>query len=170
VEEARALALFNPTWHQLLNRPFGIHGASNMTATSTNHLPTRPRRSLNDTIGRLDDLIEGLSEAIPGTIRDTLQETVGAAVAEGVRTALSELLTNPDVLSLLRGAVASVPLTVPTAEVAPTPGPTLLARMRSCFEEVPDFWPSAACNHTLFWLQQINLAAHHVSRAEVNDS
>ena len=53
--------------------------------TTMNNLPTLPgrqRRSLNDTIGRLDEMIDGLSEAIPGTIRDTLQETVGTAVAE----------------------------------------------------------------------------------------
>jgi predicted permease len=102
-----------------------------MTATLNHHVSSRPRRSLNDTIGRLDDMIDGLSEAIPGTIRDTLQETVGAAVAEGVRTALSELLTNPDVLMLFRSAVTTQPSPVPTAELANTSGPTLLAKIRS---------------------------------------
>jgi hypothetical protein len=43
-----------------------------MTATMNNNLPGRQRRSLNDTIGHLDQMIDGLSEAIPGTIRDTL--------------------------------------------------------------------------------------------------
>jgi hypothetical protein len=49
-----------------------------MTTTMNNNLPGRQRRSLNDSIGHLDQMIDGLSEAIPGTIRDTLQETVGA--------------------------------------------------------------------------------------------
>ena len=59
-----------------------------MTTSTNNSLPTLPgrqRRSLNDTIGRLDEMIDGLSEAIPGTIRDTLQETVGAAVGTAER-------------------------------------------------------------------------------------
>src|SRR5947207_577160 len=100
------------------------------TATLNNHVPARPRRSLNDTIGRLDGMIDGLSEAIPGTIRDTLQESVGAAVAEGVRTALTELLTNPEVWTVLRGAAGVAAAPVTQTERAPTTGPTLAARMR----------------------------------------
>ena len=73
-----------------------------MTTTMNHNLPTLPgrqRRSLNDTIGRLDEMIDGLSEAIPGTIRDTLQETVGAAVAEGIREALADIFANSEVLA-----------------------------------------------------------------------
>src|SRR5580704_16198451 len=91
-----------------------------MTATMTNNLPARPRRNLNDTIGHLDKMIDGLSEAIPGTIRDTLQETVGAAITEGVRAALLEIVTNPDVLALLRSSLPTpFPLAVPLAPVTP---------------------------------------------------
>jgi hypothetical protein len=82
--------------------------------TTTNNLPGRQRRNLNDTIGHLDQMIDGLSEAIPGTIRDTLQETVGAAITEGVRAALLEIVTNPDVLALFRSSLPSpAPLAVP---------------------------------------------------------
>jgi hypothetical protein len=69
-----------------------------------------------------DQMIDGLSEAIPGTIRDTLQETVGAAITEGVRAALLEIVTNPDVLTLLRSSLPTPsPLAVPLA-----PGSSLL--------------------------------------------
>src|SRR5580700_8030547 len=91
-----------------------------MTTTMNNNLPGRQRRSLNDSIGHLDKMIDGLSEAIPGTIRDTLQETVGAAITEGVRAALLEIVTNPDVLTLLRGSLPTPPpLAVPLASVTP---------------------------------------------------
>jgi hypothetical protein len=85
-----------------------------MTATMNNNLPGRQRRSLNDSIGHLDQMIDGLAEAIPGTIRDTLQEAVGAAITEGVRAALLEIVTNPDVLALFRSSLPMVPpLAVP---------------------------------------------------------
>jgi hypothetical protein len=92
-----------------------------MTATlNNNNVSSRQRRSLNDTIGHLDQMIDGLSEAIPGTIRDTLQETVGAAITEGVRAALLEIVTNPDVLTRLRGSLPTPPpLAVPLASVTP---------------------------------------------------
>jgi hypothetical protein len=91
-----------------------------MTATlNNNNVSGRQRRSLNDTIGHLDQMIDGLSEAIPGTIRDTLQETVSAAITEGVRAALLEIVTNPDVLALLRNSLPTSPLAVPFAPVTP---------------------------------------------------
>jgi hypothetical protein len=105
-----------------------------MTATMTNNLPARPRRNLNDTIGHLDKMIDGLSEAIPGTIRDTLQETVGSAIAEGVRAALLEIVTNPEMLTLLRTSLPpAVPLAVPITADAPklTLVRTLLRKTRS---------------------------------------
>jgi hypothetical protein len=81
-----------------------------MTTTMNAPANGRPRRSLNETIGHLDQMIDGLSNAIPETIRDTLKEEVGAAVGEGVRTALTDLLTNPEVLALLRHTLAPEPL------------------------------------------------------------
>jgi hypothetical protein len=94
-----------------------------MTATMNNNLPGRQRRSLNDSIGHLDQMIDGLSEAIPGTIRDTLQETVGAAITEGIRAALLEIVTNPEVLALLRSSLPTPPpLAVPITSGIPQPG------------------------------------------------
>jgi len=94
-----------------------------MTTTMNNNLPSRQRRSLNDSIGHLDEMIDGLAEAIPGTIHDTLQETVGAAITEGVRAALLEIVSNPDVLALLRNSLPTPPpLAVPIAAVAARPG------------------------------------------------
>src|ERR1700733_4384459 len=96
--------------------------------TTTNNLPGRQRRNLNDTIGHLDQMIDGLSEAIPGTIRDTLQETVGAAITEGVRAALLEIVSNPDVVALLR---SSLPVSASPAkeDASGAPNPSLLGTL-----------------------------------------
>jgi hypothetical protein len=103
-----------------------------MTMTTTLNAPAneRPRRTLNETIGQLDQLIEGLSTAIPETIRDTLQEQVGAAVSAGVRTALVDLLSNPEVLALLRNALAPEPLmAVPVTPARPPLFPGVLGTL-----------------------------------------
>src|SRR3954469_14738800 len=66
-----------------------------MSVTITPTSNGRARRSLNDSIVRLDDMIDGLSEAIPATIRDTLKESIAEAITEGVKAAVVEVLTNP---------------------------------------------------------------------------
>jgi hypothetical protein len=100
--------------------------------TTTLNAPTngRVRRSLNDTIGRLDEMIDGLSTAIPETIRDTLQETVSAAVGEGVRAALVEVLSNPEFLGVLRSNLTpEPPAAIPVAVPMPPVSPGLVAKL-----------------------------------------
>jgi hypothetical protein len=92
-----------------------------MTTTSTPAVANgRQRRSLNDSIARLDQILDGLAEAIPETISQTLRASVGAAVSEGVRAALVEIVTSPDVQALLRGVVPT-PTTGPAADGPPPP-------------------------------------------------
>ena len=74
------------------------------TMTMPDSVNGRPR-SLNDTIARLDDMIDGLSEAIPATIRDTLKDSVAEAIAIGVKAAVVEVLSNPALLRAMRGQV-----------------------------------------------------------------
>jgi hypothetical protein len=94
--------------------------------TTAMPLNGRPRRSLNDSIAKLDEILDGLSQAIPATIRDTLRESVAAAVTEGVRIALVEIFSSGDLLNLLRGLV---PTPMP-APIAPDPvAPSLKARL-----------------------------------------
>jgi hypothetical protein len=101
-----------------------------MTTTMNAPANGRPRRSLNETIGHLDEMIDGLSTAIPETFRDTLKEEVGAAVSEGVRTALTDLLTNPEVLALLRHTLAPEPLmAVPVTPTRPPLFPGVLGTL-----------------------------------------
>jgi hypothetical protein len=101
-----------------------------MTTTMNAPANGRPRRSLNETIGHLDRMLDGLSTAIPETVRDTLKEEVGAAVSEGVRTALTDILTNPEVLALLRHTLApEPPMAVPVAPPRPPLFPGMLGTL-----------------------------------------
>lgn len=60
-----------------------------MTATE----PTRTRRpQLTDTIAHLNDIIEGLSTAVPQVVAETLKEALGADFAAAVRRAVAASL------------------------------------------------------------------------------
>ena len=53
-------------------------------------------------------------------LSDTLQETVGAAITEGVRAALLEIVSNQDILAVLRNSLPTpAPLAVPVHPEAP---------------------------------------------------
>jgi hypothetical protein len=110
-----------------------------MTLTTTTSAkpasaPNGRRPTLSDSINRLDHILDGLSEAIPETIRDALRESVAAAVAEGVRAALVEVLNGEVVQSLLRGALPAAPAPAPAPP--PSLGQRLLTQARSAFRTV----------------------------------
>ena len=87
-----------------------------MNATPTpKTAPNGRRPTLSDSIDRLDHILDGLSEAIPATVRDALRESVAAAVAEGVRAALVDVLNGEAVQSLLLGVLPTTPAPTPTA-------------------------------------------------------
>jgi hypothetical protein len=96
-----------------------------MRAPSGQARPTADGRrpTLSDSINRLDQILEGLAEAIPATIRDTLREGLAAAVGEGVRAALIDALAADGLLDRLRGLLVASP--------APAPKPSLGRRWQS---------------------------------------
>jgi hypothetical protein len=75
-----------------------------MALTATLNGRREPRRSLSQELDRLDKMLDGLAEAIPATIADSMKETVSTAVAEAFRATLMEVVANPDIIALLRGA------------------------------------------------------------------
>ncbi len=82
----------------------------------------RPRRpQLNESIERLDEMIDGLAVAIPGAVADALREALGPAFAAAIKDAVTAA-----VAEALRG-VAPAPtgpaLPVPPAPPAPAPRP-----------------------------------------------
>jgi hypothetical protein len=108
-----------------------------MNATATPKPASAPngrRPTLSDSITRLDQILDGLGEAIPQLIRDTLRESVAVAVAEGVRAALVEVLSGEAVQSLLRGGLSAA--SAPAAAPPPSLGARRLTHARSAFATV----------------------------------
>jgi hypothetical protein len=104
-----------------------------MTAEVTNNAPNRTRRSLNDSIARMDQMIDGLADAIPGTIKDVLEQSIGPAISEGIKAAVLEVLANPELLNTLRASIPS-PAPPPANEgpvILPLPQPTFLRALLS---------------------------------------
>src|SRR5205823_6302318 len=75
----------------------------------------QPRRRRLHAI--LDTLGEGLNQAVATAVEQAVETAVREGVHQGVRGALSEVLTNPEVLAVLRAALA------PEAPVNPPPAP-----------------------------------------------
>jgi hypothetical protein len=106
-----------------------------MNATTTaKTVPNGRRPTLSDSIDRLDRILDGLSEAIPATVRDGLRDGVAAAVAEGVRATLVEILNGEVVQSLLRGTLPAS--TVPTRTPKSSLSTCLRAKARSALTTV----------------------------------
>ena len=115
-----------------------------MTATDTGR--TR-RPQLTDTIAHLNDIIEGLSTAVPAVVADSLKQAFGADFAAAVGRAVADALTGT-VRDLVRAEVAALLAERPTVPVQPmptvadapapipcpapqSPRPTLKARVRT---------------------------------------
>src|SRR5690348_13245926 len=83
----------------------------------TNHSEKKARKSLADQIDRLESLLGGLGKNLNHAVESALKETTATVVQEAVRQALLEVLTNPDVLTLM-GTVSPTPSSTPPATQA----------------------------------------------------
>ncbi len=74
--------------------------------TTTMHANGQVKKSLAQQIDidRLDGILDGLAEGLNEAVAAAVKEAVGRAVKEAV---LAEVLSNPDLLGLLRGTLAS---------------------------------------------------------------
>jgi hypothetical protein len=77
------------------------------------------RKSLASQLDRLDAMLDGLGEAIPQVVAETIRAVAGPMVQEAVQAALKELLSNPAILEKLRIATAPV-APAPTAQLKVT--------------------------------------------------
>ena len=104
------------------------------TKTTSNGTNGTTRKSLAEQIDRLDSILDNLGEGLNDAVAGAMQEAVGLAVRQaveqavrqGVQAAVAEVLSNPDVLALLR---AAAPPATPTPSV-PT-GPSRLKKFAS---------------------------------------
>jgi len=73
-----------------------------MNTTNNGRRDSRP--SLSQQIDRLDRILDGLAEAIPGAVADSIRESVAVAVSEAVRATVLEIATNPELIAQFRQA------------------------------------------------------------------
>src|SRR5262245_16501918 len=76
-------------------------GEPDMTQTSNG--PAAQRKSLATEIDRLDGILDGLDEALAGSVETAVRDVVGQVVRETVEATVREVLSNPD---LIRAAIA----------------------------------------------------------------
>jgi len=90
-----------------------------MSVTQNGTLRSR-RPQLNDSITKLDEMVDGLATAIPGAVADSIREALGpvfaAAVKSAVKEAVAEALKE-------QNSEAPKPVPVPPQAVPPTPRP-----------------------------------------------
>lgn len=93
----------------------------------------RPRKpQLTDSISKLDEMVEGLSTAIPGAVADSIREALGTsfttalkdAVTEAVKDAMKDAVKDA-VVEALKERTAEVPQPAPVpSPVVPVPMPS----------------------------------------------
>src|SRR5262249_36173607 len=65
------------------------------------------RKSLAEQIDRLDNILDGLAEALNESVAAAVQQAVGEAVAVAVQAAVVEVLTNPQLQKRLHPAAGA---------------------------------------------------------------
>src|SRR5262245_41619833 len=86
----------------------------------------RARKTLSDQLDRLDSILDGLSEALNESVAAAVKAATAQAVQQAVQATLTEILTSPELLSLLGTARAMPPL----VESAPVPAAPTTPRLR----------------------------------------
>ncbi len=93
-----------------------------MTGMQNGTLRSR-RPQLNDSINKLDEMVDGLATAIPGAVSDSIREVLGPVFAAAVKDAVKEAVAEA-LKELNRVEVQPVPVPPPVAPPAPpTPRP-----------------------------------------------
>src|SRR5438270_4651975 len=87
------------------------------------------RKTLASQLDRLDAILDVLGEGLNEAVALAVQEAVTVAGKQAVKVAVTEVLTNPDVLQLLRGA----PVATAVQALAPT---SLTQRLKGCCSAV----------------------------------
>jgi hypothetical protein len=69
------------------------------------------RKSLGEQIDRLDRILDGLADGLNEAVASAVKDAVTVAVKEAVQTMITAVLTNPDLMGLLRGPMGQAPIT-----------------------------------------------------------
>lgn len=91
-----------------------------MTATATPSTNGRPqRKQLGDQLDRLDSIIDALAEGLPGAVADACRD----GARQAVKDVILELLTNPELRTLIAGLAPPAQPFVPPPAAPATAGP-----------------------------------------------
>src|SRR5436305_1044173 len=121
-----------------------------MASTTSNGSSTQ-RKQLSDQLDRLDDILDGLAEALNESVADAVRDVVGQAVREAVAATLREVLSNPALLQAtlaLHGPPVAQPIHAQEAQQEPTFGQRLGAALQGGWE-----WTSALAAEGWAWLR-----------------
>src|SRR4051812_4749727 len=92
------------------------------------------RKSLASQLDRLDTILDTLGVGLNQAVASAVEQAVEVAVREAIQGVIAEVLTNPDLLALLRTAVtppASTTPADPTPPDQPRRGPGLKGLLKS---------------------------------------
>jgi hypothetical protein len=84
------------------------------------------RKTLASQLDRLDNILDALSDGLNEAVASTVEQAVGTAVSSAVAAVLTELLSNPMVVTRLRDAIGHASPPIATV-AAPTPPPPIRA-------------------------------------------
>jgi len=104
-----------------------------MTATQNGTLRSR-RPQLNDSISKLDEMVDGLATAIPGAVADSIREALGPVFANAVKQAVKEAVAEA-LKEQTREIVPPAPLP-PVTPPTPRPRPDHWAKVKRALTEL----------------------------------
>jgi hypothetical protein len=88
-----------------------------LTMTSTISGNGTQRKSLASQIDRLDQILDGLANALNESVAEAVREVVGQAVREAVQATVREVLASPELLrAAMHKHIPAVPTPAPTAK------------------------------------------------------
>ena len=94
------------------------------------------RKTLASQLDRLDSILDGLADALNGAVASAVEGAVeravklavGEAVKETLQAVIAEVLTNPDLLTAVRGVLPTIPPPPQTASNPTAPPRSLFRR------------------------------------------
>ena len=102
-----------------------------MSTTVTNGKPSR--KQLADQLDRLDGIIDALADGLPGAVADATRE----GARQAVRDVILELLTNPELRTLIAGLAPAAP-PAPAADPPAPAKPSFWTRVRETCKDARD--------------------------------
>ena len=109
------------------------------------------RKTLSAQLDRLDSILDGLSEALNESVAAAVKEATAQAVQQAVQATLTEILTSPELLSLIGTARATPPLVEGVPAPVASSAPSLRGRIGSALswagQKIRSVW--TACGRKL---------------------